>query len=78
MDFFEQILSLINNPDLVFRLFLLVLLTFYGLFALILAFQIRSLNTVVRQVTFSSVFTTVSFIHAGIALFLMLFVIMLL
>lgn len=78
MDIFDTLFRIFTDTDLIVRLFLLVTAAMYGLFALVLAFQIRNLNKTIRQATFSSVFTFFSFLHAGIALALMLSVIMIL
>jgi len=78
MELINAIISFVGNADLMVRLFLLVTIAMYGLFAIVLAFQIRTLNNTIKQATFSSVFTFLSFLHAGIALALMLSVIMIL
>ena len=76
--FLQNIIEFFSNPQLLIQLFLLVLVIMYGLYAVVVAFQIRTLNNTVTQVMFSQVFTFLAFLHAGLALALMLSVIMIL
>lgn len=76
--FLEQIIAFFSTPQLLFKLFMLVLIIMYGLYAVVVAFQIRTLNNTVTQVMFSQIFTFLAFLHAGLALALMLSVIMIL
>lgn len=74
----QNLFEFFTDPQVLIRLFLLVLTIMYGLYAIVVAFQIRTLNNTVTQVTFSQIFTFLGFLHAGLALALMLSVIMIL
>lgn len=54
MDIVDLINSLISSQDAIIRFALVVLISIYGLFALIVAIQVGNLNKVVNQAAFSS------------------------
>ncbi|KKQ93452.1 MAG: hypothetical protein A3C27_01270 [Candidatus Levybacteria bacterium RIFCSPHIGHO2_02_FULL_39_36] len=76
MELFQFLIQLFSNQDLLFRIILIILISFYILFALILAMQIRNLNRIVNQITFSPIFKLLSFIHLGAAIALLIFTVL--
>ena len=70
IDFFVNIFS---NQDVLFKIALMILISIYGLFALILTIQIRNLNRIINQITFSPIFTVLAGAHLVATLALLLF-----
>lgn len=63
MDLVNLINTLFSNQDLIIRFALVVLISVYDLFALIVAIQIGNLNKVVNQVGFSSILNVAAVAH---------------
>ena len=63
MEFIEIVERLFSDQDFLFKIFLIVVTSLYGLFALILWVQIRSLNKIIDQIDFSPVFNALGFLH---------------
>lgn len=61
------------NQDFLLKIFLLVLISLYGLFALILSIQIRNLNRIINQINFAPIFSLLATIHFAAAIALLLF-----
>lgn len=59
-----------SDQDFLFKIILIITTIFYGLFAIILAVQINSLNKIIDQIDFSPFFNTIALVHvvAAIAL----------
>mgnify|MGYP001560197416 CR=1 FL=1 len=72
MEIVNFFLDIFSNQDALFRITLIILIAIYGLFALILFIQVRNLNRIVNQITFSSVFIVLALIHL-LATFALLF-----
>ena len=70
IDFFVNIFS---NQDMLLKIALMILISIYGLFALILTVQIRNLNRIINQITFSPIFTVLAGAHLAATLALLLF-----
>lgn len=76
MEIINFFLNILANQDSLFRIILIILIALYGLFALILFIQIRNLNRIVNQVTFSPVFIVLAFVHLTITLALLFFTVL--
>lgn len=63
MEFIDLIFSLFENQDFLFKIALIILTSFYGLFALIVNIQIFNLNRILNQITFSPVFKILGVAH---------------
>ena len=68
----DIISSLFSGQDVIAHFALIILIAFYGLFALIVAIQINNLNRAVTQVGVSVVLNFLAFIHLLAALALLL------
>jgi hypothetical protein len=55
--------NLISSQDFIFRFALIILISLYGLFALIVAIQIGNLNKVVNQIGFSPFLNFAAVLH---------------
>ncbi len=55
--------NLISSQDFIFRFALIILISLYGLFALIVAIQIGNLNKIVNQIGFSPFLNTAAVLH---------------
>ena len=55
--------NLISSQDFIFRFSLIILISLYGLFALIVAIQIGNLNKVVNQIGFSPFLNAAAVAH---------------
>lgn len=73
MDIIILTINIIKNQDTLVRFALVVLTALYGLFALIVAIQIKNLNKIINQIEFSPIFIFLGFLHvsAALALFLL-------
>lgn len=76
MEIIDFFLNIFSNQDSLFRIILIILIALYGLFALILFIQIRNLNRIVNQVTFSPVFIVLAFVHLATILALLFFTVL--
>ncbi|OGH15962.1 MAG: hypothetical protein A3C30_03945 [Candidatus Levybacteria bacterium RIFCSPHIGHO2_02_FULL_40_18] len=63
MEIFNFFLKIFSNQDALFRIILIILISIYGLFALILFLQIRNLNRIINQITFSPIFIVFTLVH---------------
>jgi len=68
-------LDFINSADNFTKVVLIVLLIFYTLYALVLAFQIFSFNRVMVQKPFAPIFQFVAILHVAISFILLLLVV---
>ena len=70
MDIIGLINSIFSSQDFIFRFVLIILLSIYGLFALVIAIQIGNLNKVVNQIGFWLILNVFAIAHffAAIAL----------
>ena len=59
------LVSFFSDQDLLFKIGLVVLIALYGLFALIVAIQIRNLNKIIDQIDFSPFFNFLYLVHVG-------------
>ncbi len=75
MDIFINFFQYINSVDNVAKVFLLIVLIIYTLFALILTFQIFSFNRLMNQESFAPVFKGIAILHALISFILLLLVV---
>jgi hypothetical protein len=73
MELIQFLIDIFSNQDAIFKVILLILIGIYGLFALILAIQIRNLNRIINQIRFSPIFTILASGHLVAALALLLF-----
>ncbi len=73
MEVIQFFINLFENQNILLKIVFMILISLYGLFALILVFQIRNLNKIVNQITFSPIFTLAALIHLGITVALLLF-----
>lgn len=73
----EDILTIINNfvsnQDLIIKIILIILLSLYGLYSIIVALQVRVLTTIVDQINSSGVLKFIAFLHAVLVIVLLLF-----
>lgn len=65
MEIVELISKFFSDQDFLFKIILVILVSLYGLFALVLAIQIKNLNKIINQIDFSPVFNLLSLIHVG-------------
>lgn len=70
-DIIQLIQTLFSNQDLIVKIILIVLLSLYVLFAIIVSRQIFVLNEIVNQISFSPIFKILSVIHVIIAILLL-------
>lgn len=68
----QDLLAIIPNQTFFLKIILILLLSLYGLFALIVAMQIKNLNNIVNQIKFSQTFILLSFLHSLGALALLI------
>lgn len=68
----QLILSIIQDQDLILKTILIILLTLYILFALILTRQIFYFNSIINLVTFSPIFKIIALIHVALATILLI------
>ncbi len=59
------LVSFFSDQNLLFKIGLVVLIALYGLFALIVAIQIRNLNKIIDQIDFSPFFNFLYLVHVG-------------
>ncbi|HVZ12793.1 MAG TPA: DUF5657 family protein [Patescibacteria group bacterium] len=66
-------MNLLASQDFLVRIGLIIGISFYGLFALIVAIQINNLNRALNQVGFSFIFNVIAVVHmlATIALLIL-------
>lgn len=76
MELIDIFLNIFANQDLLFRIGLIVLMSLYILFALILALQVRNLNRIVNQISFSPIFSFLGILHLTAAVGLLLFTVL--
>jgi len=67
--------EIFNNPELFAKLFLLILLVVYTLFALVLTFQLFSFNRLMHQDGFAAFFKIIAILHTAISFILLLAVV---
>lgn len=72
MEILQPLFDSFFNQDLLIRFTLLILIAFYGLFALILVIQINNLNRTIKQIAFAPIFNLLAIIHFFAALALLL------
>jgi len=65
MEIVELISKFFSDQDFLFKIIITILISFYGLFSLVLAVQIRNLNKIIDQIDFSSFFNFLSLVHVG-------------
>lgn len=70
-DFTQLIASIIGDQNLIAKILLLIFLSLYGFFAIILLIQVRELSKIVNQVGFTPVIKGLSVLHLGIVLVLL-------
>lgn len=75
MDIINFLLNIFSNQDVLFRIILIILIAIYGFFALILFIQIRNLNLIINQITFSAIFILLTAGHLFATLALLFFVV---
>jgi len=73
VELIQQIIAIVTNQNLIAKGILIILLTMYLLFSLILSRQIFLLNNTVNQVTFSPVFKLLGLIHLVLVIGLLFF-----
>ncbi len=76
MEIINFFINIFSNQDALFKIILVVLIALYGFFALILSIQIRNLNRIIDQVTFSKVFIMLSTAHFIVTLALLFFAVL--
>lgn len=67
VDFTLLITTTLGNQNLIAKVVLLIFLSIYILFSLILFFQIKQLSRIINQKGFSGVIESLSFVHLSIA-----------
>lgn len=76
----NEFLQIINNiflrQDTLFKIVLLIFLGVYGLYAIILYNQIRSLNNVVTQIGISAVLNFLALLHLILVFALIVFIVL--
>ena len=75
MNIIVNFFQYINSADSFAKVFLLLVLIIYTLFALILTFQIFSFNRLMEQESFAPVFKGIAILHATISFILLLLVV---
>lgn len=73
IDIVNSVITVIANQNLLVRIVLIIFLSIYGLFAVIVAYQIRLLTAYYDQTTFSPVLRTIGIIHV-LATFILLLI----
>lgn len=76
MEIIDFFINIFSNQDSLFKIILVVLIALYGFFALILAIQIRNLNRIIDQITFSPIFILFSTVHFIATLALLFFAVL--
>jgi hypothetical protein len=71
----EDLLQFIAIPDNFAKVILLLLLIFYTLFSLVLAFQIFTFNRLMEQEGFALFFRIIAILHAIISFILLILVV---
>lgn len=64
--------SLFSSQDTILRFALIILISLYGLFALIVAIQLNNLNRVINQIGFSIILNALALAHLLAALALLI------
>lgn len=73
-DIAQSLLAVVTNQNLLARVALVITLSVYTLFALVLNRQIGLLSNMVDQITFSPVFKAIAIIHVLVTVALLLYV----
>lgn len=76
MEIAQLIMHLFSDQNTIARIALVILIAFYGLFALIVAIQINNLNRVINQIGFAAIFNLLAFLHLSGALALLVFTVL--
>lgn len=76
MQFFQTTILLFTNQDLLAKIILILLLSVYGLFTLILTNQVRILSKVVDQIHFSPIFLMLAYAHSLLSITFLLGVVL--
>lgn len=71
-DFFQSLITSSFNQDVIVKILLVIFLSLYILFAVILTVQIRRFNAIVNQVGFSPIFKALATGHFVAAIVLLI------
>lgn len=74
-DIYQTIVTILSDQDLISKFILIILISLYTLFAIVIMVQIRVLNRIINQIHFSEIFKFLALLHTGISLILLLFTI---
>lgn len=78
LDFINSLITFLSTPTSIFKLFFIVLLAVYSIYAVSLLLQVRVLNKVINLISFSPIFTSLAFLHLLLTLTLLLYAIFIL
>lgn len=70
-DIFQIISNIIANQDFLFRIILIVFLSLYALFSLVVAREISLLNNIVNQISFSPIFKLLAWFNIAFSIALL-------
>ena len=71
MDFAQLITTVINDQDLIAKVLLLIFISLYVFFAIILVTQVKHLSKIVDQVNVTPIIKGLSTLHLGVAVVLL-------
>ena len=71
MDFAQLITSIVNDQDLIAKVLLLIFMSLYAFFAIILLTQVKHLSKIVDQISVTPIIKGISAIHLGVAVMLL-------
>lgn len=77
-DILNSTFMFLSTPSSIFKLFFIVLLFVYSIYAISLLLQVRILNKVINLISFSPIFTSLAFLHLALTLALLLYAIFIL
>jgi len=70
-DFAQLITTIVNDQDLIAKVLLLIFMSLYAFFAIILLTQVNHLSKIVDQISVTPVIKGLSALHLGVAIVLL-------
>lgn len=71
IDFAQFITSIANDQDLIAKVLLLIFMSLYAFFAIILVTQVKHLSKIVDQISVTPIIKGLSALHLGVAVTLL-------